>query len=769
MVGTFPHLKLCILASALLVGSMGCRKSGGGGDAPEDEVQGAVTAVSGGQPGSSSSGGTGTTPVVTTPVVTAPDTAPSTLPATLSLTGEAGTLQWSDLRERDVSYALYIRMENGTYDFDEPLTTAQGGSSMAVPPLPGRFCFIVRATSARWTAPRLSNEVCLSNAPSDDSGTTDSSEDSGSTTDGSSTDDGGDDSTPPPAPILTAGLTSAVALPGDAPALTLSISTNLPDTPEVSYAQLSGPAVTLTPTATGVTLTAPSVAVDTFISVRATVSAGAHTTTADGRVKVVASFAFLGADATTGSNWEASGYGAAGIWIPHGNASGAPHGGAYPIPGAAGNDDLYMFPSGLALSWNNSVQHYTWANPSSAAAKAMFRPGQTSGIESCLYHPTAFDVDVTQAPASRAVRVLRVYVTDHEDSRELDVVVRDKDSGTELHRFAARAADAGWRGPSAKGYWLSYRIRDDVTVRLERVGGANVILQGMAFDPYFPTNQPPVAHDRNTLGHTLAATLGVTATDADGDALSYAWTQTSGPTVTLSSNTSAAPTFTAPSYGEYVFTVRVRDWSSSYDDATVRVTLTEPPTPPSFLGADSTTGPYWQASGYGTKGYYLPAAQNGASANTGSYPAFGQAGNYDLASLPSGASVTWGAEVHSWIWANPGSTSDRSIERPGFATTVESCLWHESVLRVRVTHGTTSRRTLRVYVTDHEDNRELDIRLKSADGSVTHHTFAARASDPNWRGAGSKGYWLSYDVGEDVMIEITALSANAILQGLVFD
>lgn len=76
---------------------------------------------------------------------------------------------------------------------------------------------------------------------------------------------------------------------------------------------------------------------------------------------------------------------------------------------------------------------------------------------------------------------------------------------------------------------------------------------------------------------------------------------------------------------------------------------------------------------------------------------------------------------------------------------------------------------MRIYVTDHENNRELDIKLKSSNGTTTYHTFEARASDPNWRGARSKGYWLSYIVNGDVTIEITKLSANAILQGIVWD
>ncbi|HEY3354578.1 MAG TPA: M36 family metallopeptidase, partial [Polyangia bacterium] len=48
---------------------------------------------------------------------------------------------------------------------------------------------------------------------------------------------------------------------------------------------------------------------------------------------------------------------------------------------------------------------------------------------------------------------------------------------------------------------------------------------------------------------TAVALSGAASTDPDGDALTYAWTQTGGPAVTLTGATTAAPTFTAPAVG----------------------------------------------------------------------------------------------------------------------------------------------------------------------------------------------------------------------------
>ncbi len=63
-------------------------------------------------------------------------------------------------------------------------------------------------------------------------------------------------------------------------------------------------------------------------------------------------------------------------------------------------------------------------------------------------------------------------------------------------------------------------------------------------------NTAPVANagpDQTGIEPFATVTLnGTGSTDADGDTLTYAWTQTAGTTVTLSSSTAASPTFTAP-------------------------------------------------------------------------------------------------------------------------------------------------------------------------------------------------------------------------------
>ncbi|MBN2296746.1 MAG: tandem-95 repeat protein, partial [Pirellulales bacterium] len=69
--------------------------------------------------------------------------------------------------------------------------------------------------------------------------------------------------------------------------------------------------------------------------------------------------------------------------------------------------------------------------------------------------------------------------------------------------------------------------------------------------------------------------LGISATDPEGESLSYEWVQTSGPTVELSDASSPNPTFTAPhgsSNMEITFEVHVSDGENSVSD-TISVTV----------------------------------------------------------------------------------------------------------------------------------------------------------------------------------------------------
>ena len=96
------------------------------------------------------------------------------------------------------------------------------------------------------------------------------------------------------------------------------------------------------------------------------------------------------------------------------------------------------------------------------------------------------------------------------------------------------------------------------------------------------SNQPPTADagpDRTVVAGAEVTLSAASSTDPDaGDTLSYVWTQTAGPAVTLSSATSSSPTFTATSSATTLtFQVTVMDGRGGSDSDSVDVRLNSPP------------------------------------------------------------------------------------------------------------------------------------------------------------------------------------------------
>jgi hypothetical protein len=104
-------------------------------------------------------------------------------------------------------------------------------------------------------------------------------------------------------------------------------------------------------------------------------------------------------------------------------------------------------------------------------------------------------------------------------------------------------------------------------------------------------NTPPVA----SAGADQTAAVGDSVTldasgsvDVDGDTLSYAWTQTGGPTATLSNADKQQASATLPEAGVYEFMVTVTDGAGGTDSDSVRVTVsgaTPSPAPTSITRA----------------------------------------------------------------------------------------------------------------------------------------------------------------------------------------
>ena len=125
-------------------------------------------------------------------------------------------------------------------------------------------------------------------------------------------------------------------------------------------------------------------------------------------------------------------------------------------------------------------------------------------------------------------------------------------------------------GLTSGTHWFKVRARNDV---------ASGWRTGACFSADTAANAAPTADAGadQTVAAGATVTLAGAGTDPDGDALTYAWTQTAGATVALSSATAQSPTFTAPSTaGTLTFTLTVTDSVGNSASDTVTVTVSPP-------------------------------------------------------------------------------------------------------------------------------------------------------------------------------------------------
>jgi hypothetical protein len=109
------------------------------------------------------------------------------------------------------------------------------------------------------------------------------------------------------------------------------------------------------------------------------------------------------------------------------------------------------------------------------------------------------------------------------------------------------------------------------------------------------TQTAPIAvigPDQTVNSGTVVTLDGSGSHDADGDALAYSWTQTSGPAVTLSGANTAKASFTAPTVSTNTalqFRLTVTDTAGLTSSAVTTITITPPQTAPiAVIGPDQT-------------------------------------------------------------------------------------------------------------------------------------------------------------------------------------
>ncbi|HEX5752697.1 MAG TPA: myxosortase-dependent M36 family metallopeptidase [Archangium sp.] len=320
--------------------------------------------------------------------------------------------------------------------------------------------------------------------------------------------------------------------------VTLSGSASDVDGDSVSYswAQVSGPAVTLTGEDTATpSFTAPEVTGDSDVVLRLTVSDGTLTASDTVTVRVLN----VNRAPTVNAGLDGS----------------ASERGGYTLSGSASDADgdtlsfLWTQVSGTPVALSNyDKASATFATPEVAFDEVLtFRLTVSDGQSSVSDTVDVAIHDVNRAPVVTASSV----TVDERSTATLEATASDADgdtlsySWTQLTGTAVTLSGAN----TARATFSTGEVSADsvLTFRVTVSDGRATATQDVVVNVRQVNRAPAVnAGVDGSVNERESYTLSGSASDPDGDTLSYSWVQVSGTPVALSGATSASATFTAP-------------------------------------------------------------------------------------------------------------------------------------------------------------------------------------------------------------------------------
>ncbi len=314
----------------------------------------------------------------------------------------------------------------------------------------------------------------------------------------------------------------------------------------------------------------------------------------------------------------------------------------------------------LSYSWSQvSGTQVHLANASSA------KPSFTASVTGTyVFELIVSDAQVSSTPDTITVRVLK--------NNTAPVAEAGDDQNTKVGTLVSLNAGASY-DPDADAITYTWSQISGASVEMTGANTAKVTFtptvsgvlefkvtvsdgQAQAEDTVKVTvesvNHVPVADAGDPQTINLTPTLGLKVTldgrgssDADGNTLSYIWSQISGPSVSLSGANTATPSFTPGTAGTYIFELKVYDGKDTSLADTVTVTvqgiqaginLTAP-----LNGAQISSAPTLRWNGTNMTGYGVYMALDGK--------------NY--VKMYSGSSTSYTIHSVLWYWFIPRKTT----------------------------------------------------------------------------------------------------------------